>query len=350
MHKYLLLLLLPSLLFGNTLQQNKPYEIIATNLQTPWEIAFLPDNSLLVSERPGWLVHIDKNKKLRIKIDETCGTQNRGLLGIALHPDFENNHWLYLYNTVKKNNETTNRVERYRVDKGMLLDKKIIIDDIPGAAFHDGGRIAFGPDGCLYITTGDAGQAELAQDIYSLVGKILRVRDDGSIPKGNPFKNAVYSYGHRSPQGLAWDNYNRLWSTENGPSGFLSSCDELNLIKAGKNYGWPTIKGPETNFRMRSPMLQSGEDIWAPAGAVYWDQSIFFTSLLGEALYEVSINENPMIVKKHFHKEFGRLRTVVLGPDGFFYLTTSNREGCGIPSKDDDKIIKIDPTIFRRGY
>ena len=201
----------------------------------------------------------------------------------------------------------------------------------------------------LYITTGDAGKSSLAQDKNSLAGKILRVRDDGSIPDENPFGNEVYSYGHRNPQGLTWDDDGNLWSTEHGRSGALSGLDELNLIRPGENYGWPTIQGDEKRFDMNTPIINSGPDVtWAPASALYWDGSIFFGGLRGETLYEAQL-QNGIIVglKSHFKKEFGRIRTVALGPDGMFYITTSNRDGRGTVRDGDDKIIRLNPAQFR---
>lgn len=179
--------------------------IAVQNLQTPWEIVFLPDGRMLITERPGTLTLID-NEKVQIPIMDVFERSESGLLGLALHPDFEENQWLYLYLTYEASDGLLNRVERYQFDGITLTDKLIIIDQIPGSNNHDGGRIEFGPDGLLYITTGDAGNSSSAQDINSLAGKILRLHDDGSIPQDNPFGSAVFSYGHRNPQGLAWDD------------------------------------------------------------------------------------------------------------------------------------------------
>ena len=268
---------------------------------------------------------------------------------MALHPRFMQNHWIYLYVTTIEGEGNENRVERYTFENDRLSDKKIIIEGIPGANYHDGGRIMFSPDGYLYITTGDAGKSNLAQITDSLAGKILRLHDDGSIPFDNPFHNAVWSYGHRNSQGLAWDDRGRLWATEHGRSGVLSGFDELNLIEKGKNYGWPVIQGDEAQDGMQRPVAQSGSDeTWAPAGAVYWDGSIFFTGLRGEAIYEARIiGEKQVSLKIHFHKEFGRLREIMHGPDNFFYVTTSNTDDRGTPGPGDDKIIRIDPRVFR---
>ncbi len=324
------------------------YSVIAKDLRIPWDIVFLPEGGMLISERIGDLVLYRGEIIKKIPIESSSHFGEGGLLGMALHPNFAYNRWLYIYNTIIKNTRTFNRVERYRFDNGELTEQTIIIDNIPGAMYHDGGCMAFGPDGYLYITTGDAGDDMLAQDLNSLAGKILRLRDDGSLPPDNPFGNTVYSYGHRNSQGLTWDSSQRLWSTEHGPSGFESGYDELNLIEKGQNYGWPIIRGMETAEGMKIPVLQSGRDqTWAPASALFWDGSIFFGGLRAETLYEAIIDENPIKLKEHFKGKFGRIRTVVLGPDGYLYLTTSNRDGRGFPKEGDDKIIKIDPTIFR---
>ncbi len=220
---------------------------------------------------------------------------------------------------------------------------------IKGSVNHDGGRIAFGPDGYLYITTGDAENSHLAQNKNSLNGKILRIKDDGSIPSDNPFGNAVYSMGHRNPQGLAWDKDGTLWETEHGPSGIQTGYDEINIITKGANYGWPEIRGEQTKEGFVSPVIQSGsKDTWAPSGMKYWNGSLFFSGLRGEALYEAKISkENKLNLITHFKQRFGRIRAVVLGADGFIYLSTSNRDGRGQVREGDDKIIKINPRIFR---
>jgi len=337
----------------------KDIEIIAENLKIPWEIAFLPDGDLLVTERSGTLKRIGKEGRM-YAIDGVEHVGEGGLLGIALHPRFSENQWVYLYFTTKSEGGLTNRVERYRFAGGYLSEKKTIIGNIPGAAYHDGGRIAFGPalaldgatsdktDQYLYITTGDAGNPNLAQDIKSLAGKILRLKDDGSIPSDNPFGNAIWSYGHRNSQGLAWDDKGRLWATEHGRSGVLSGLDELNLIEKGKNYGWPVIQGNETRVDMDSPITQSGPDeTWAPAGVAFLNGSIFFGGLRGESLYEAKILEgNKVSLKAHFRQEFGRIRAVALGPDKYLYITTSNTDDRGTPKQNDDKIIRINPLIF----
>jgi len=317
---------------------------IAENLEVPWALAFLPDKSILFTERPGRVRLIDNNGNLNLspiaQIEDVKQIGEGGLHGITLHPDFPNNHFVYVYYTYGQNIiGTQNRVVRFRYDQGTFKEKTIIVDSIPGALFHDGGRIKFGPGKMLYITTGDAQNPSLAQDINSMGGKILRVTDSGKPAAGNPFNNFVYSYGHRNPQGITWDNKGRFWETEHGQS----AKDELNLIEMGKNYGWPIIQGGEQKLGMETPLLNSGSDTWAPAGAAYLNGSIFFAGLRGQALYEASIKNEKVELKEHFKGELGRIREVIVGPDNMLYITTSNRDGRGNPNANDDKIIRVNP-------
>ena len=339
---------------GASVKDNKPIEIIAENLKIPWEVAFLPDKDVLVTERPGTILRVGTDRKI-YHIEGVESSGERGLMGLVLHPNFEQNKLIYLYFTTDTNGTLRNKIERYRLEKDNLYDKTVIIDNIPGSIYHDGGRIEFGPDGMLYITTGDAGQPHLAQNKNSLAGKILRIEDDGSIPEDNPYKNAVWTYGHRNSQGLVWDNQGRLWATEHGRSGAQSGLDELNLIEKGKNYGWPTIQGDETRTEMETPVINSGPNYtWAPADIEFINGSLFFSGLRGEALYEAKINDlvtperisSAPEIKIHFLKEFGRLRATRLSPDGYLYITTSNTDGRGEPKSGDDKLIRIDPEIF----
>lgn len=322
--------------------------VVAQDLEIPWDIAFLKGGDMLVTERAGRVIRINaQGEKIEIPISDVKHTGEGGLLGVVLHPNFETNHFLYLYMSApSESGGTENRVVRYTFEDNELKEDRIIISGIPGAIYHDGGRLEFGPDGFLYITTGDATRGQIAQDKDSLGGKILRLKDEGSIPPGNPFNTAIYSYGHRNPQGLAWDSQGRLWETEHGPTGEQGLCcrDEINLIEKGGNYGWPTIAGDKTQNGMHSPALHSGTDTWAPASALYFDGSLYFGGLLGEALYEAVLDgERVVELKKHFVGEYGRIRTVRLGPDGMFYITTSNRDGRGAPTTGDDKIIRVNP-------
>ena len=326
---------------GLTLEDIEEPEIVADNLEIPWEVVFLPDGEMLVTERPGRVLLIGEDREEYV-IDEVDHIGEGGLLGMEKHPDFEENGYLYIYMTT----DDDNRVDRYLFEDGQFTRDETIIDNIPVARFHNGGRIKFGPDGHLYITTGDAQDTALSQERDSLAGKILRITDEGEIPEDNPFDTEIYSYGHRNPQGITWDNEGRLWSTEHGPT----ARDELNLIESGKNYGWPIIRGGEEGEGMETPVLQSGEDYtWAPTGVIFWDGSIFFTGLRGSAIYEARLDgEEVDDFLVHFKEDFGRMRAIRQGPDGIFYLLTNNTDGRGTPREGDDKIIKIDPQIFRK--
>lgn len=338
-------------------EENPQVTIVAKNLDTPWSIAFLPNEDILITERNGSLKlyenHTPGNTEaiLVAKIDGVFEISEGGLLGLAIHPNYIKNTMIYVYYTYSANsNQTLNRVSQFIFDGVNLGNEKIIVDKIPGAPNHNGGRIKFGPDNFLYITTGDAQEPSLAQDKKSLAGKILRVTDQGQAAPGNPFVDGksgnplVYSYGHRNPQGLAWEMQKQLWAPEHGPSGAPSGLDELNLIETGKNYGWPDIEGDKTKAGMESPKLNSGPDTWAPAGAAYFEGSIYFGGLRGQALYQAQVDNKTITeLKTHFKNKYGRIRDVVLGPDNMLYITTSNNDGRGTPQAQDDKILKINP-------
>jgi len=335
-------------LFENQEKQTKDQKeapkiaVYAQNLEVVWALAFLPNGDLLATERKGTVNLVDKggNVKKIFTVSGVLQTGESGLHGIALHPDFENNQFVYLYYTYRGNGDNTqNRVSRFTFDGKTFSEEKIIVDEIPGAVFHDGGRIKFGPDGFLYITAGDALNPSLAQDVNSQAGKILRVDDEGNPAPGNPFGTRIWSYGHRNPQGIAWDSEGRLWETEHGQS----QTDEFNLIEPGKNYGWPTIRGDQKAEGLKTPLLHSGNDTWAPAGAAYFEGSIFFAGLRGQALYQAKLQGGTTTLTTHFKGELGRIRDVLLGPDGFLYITTSNRDGRGSPAAGDDKILRTNP-------
>ncbi len=321
-------------------------EVIAQNLDTPWAIAFLPDNSMLVTERSGNVSRLDQSGfRLISQISNAQEIGEGGLLGITLHPNFSSNNYVYFYYTYRNSGENTfNRVVRMTYEGETLKNEEVIVDNIPGNSNHNGGRIKFGPDGYLYIATGDAQNPSYAQDKNSLAGKILRTTDIGDPAPNNPFNNLVYSYGHRNVQGLAWNEAGGLWTTEHGRSGLQSGLDELNLIQSGKNYGWPDIQGNESKQGMETPKRNSGNDTWAPSGAAFVDNALFFSGLRGEALYEAVIEGEEVVdFKEHFKEELGRIREVILGSDRMLYITTSNNDGRGSPKAGDDKIIKVNP-------
>ena len=309
---------------------------VYNNLDTPWSIVFLPNKKMLTTERNG-TVRLDG--KIITTLPEVSEIGEGGLLGAAIHPEFEKNHYIYFYYTYSNNGEDTlNRVVRMTFENEKLSDEKVIVDEIPGASNHNGGRLKFGPDELLYITTGDAQNPSQAQDKNSLAGKILRMDKNEKV--------IVYSYGHRNPQGLAWDDKEQLFATEHGRSGQPSGLDEFNKINEGKNYGWPTIQGDETGEGMETPLLNSGDDTWAPAGLAFYKGSFYFGGLRGEALYKVTlVNEKPKL-KEYFKGEFGRIRDVVLGPDNMLYISTSNQDGRGSPKSGDDKILRINPELL----
>jgi len=319
--------------------------IVAQNLEIPWALDSLIDGRLIVTERNGNVRLVDvESKKVSNPILQ-IPVNNRGeggLLGTAVHnPNYLEPIKIFFYYTYEvSGNNTLNRVVRYDYDGKKLIEEKIIVDRIPGSSNHNGGRIKFGPDGFLYITTGDAQEPSLAQNKNSLAGKILRVDIDGNPAPGNPFNTRVYSYGHRNPQGLAWDSSGRLWETEHGNN----ATDEINIIIKGANYGWPTITGDQKKSGMQSPFAQSGLETWAPAGAVFYNNSLFFGGLKGQALFELKVENGNAIITKHFFGEFGRIRDVIVGPYNLLYITTSNHDGRGNPVGTDDRILKIDPS------
>jgi len=315
-------------------------QAVVNHLETPWSISLMPEGSLLVTERTGQVRRVGQNGQT-YRIEGVRETSEGGLLGIALHPQFEDNNQLYIYFTTEKNGDLLNQIDQYTLADDDMTFERTVLTNIPAASNHNGGAIAFGPDDKLYVTTGDAAQEDLAQDKNSLAGKILRMNDDGSTPSDNPYGNLTWSYGHRNPQGIAWDDTDRLWSVEHGPSGTASGRDELNLIERGANYGWPIITGAETRQDMKSPVAQSGDDeTWAPAGLAYHKGALYFAGLRGQSLYKATITGDTVTLKSYLRNDHGRLRAVTAS-ENYLYVSTSNLDGRGTPSGEDDRILRV---------
>jgi glucose/arabinose dehydrogenase len=326
--------------------------VAARELQVPWDLAFARDGRVFISERPG---------RIRVlrggQVDPTpwatlpvAAVGEGGLLGLALHPRFPNEPYLYAYYTYRTSDgRLLNRVVRLREEDGRGGAPETVIDGIPGASIHDGGALDFGPDGKLYVGTGDGAQRTLAPQREALAGKVLRLEPDGGVPADNPFPGSpVYSLGHRNVQGLAWDAQGRLYATEHGPSGEDGRCchDEVNLIVPGGNYGWPTYAGAGGDARFRDPIVESGTETWAPSGAAFWRGSLYVAALRGAHLRRLTFGPDGQRVVANealLSGAYGRLRAVVAGPDGALWLTTSNRDGRGRPAPEDDRLLRLSP-------
>ena len=321
---------------------------VASGLEAPWEIAFLPDGRALVTERPGRVRLLSRGLALRpqpVAEVEVSALGESGLLGLAVDPRFERNRFVYLYRTTESGNE----VLRMRLTGNRLEEEATVLDGLEAAPIHDGGRIHFGPDGLLYVATGEAGNEALAQDRSSLNGKMLRLR----AFRGEGGRPEVLSLGHRNVQGFDWQPRTaRLFATEFGPD----ANDEINVIRRGGNYGWPEAQGDEGGPRF-VPALVDYEDVIAPSGATFvsrrgsqWTGAFLLAALRGEQLRLVELaggrvrRDTPL-----FEGRFGRLRTVVEGPDGAIYALTNNTDGRGSPRNGDDRILRIVPPGRRDG-
>ena len=313
---------------------------IAAGLSVPWGIAFLPGGDALVSERTtGRILRISPDGRRRRVVMRVPGVDTNsgegGLLGLAVSPGYASDRWVYAYFTGRSDN----RIVRFRLGGGV----RPVLTGLRRGTIHDGGRIAFGPDGKLYAGVGEAGFSSLAQDRRSLNGKILRMNPDGSVPPDNPFGGSlVWSYGHRNVQGLAWDSSGRLWAAEFGANEF----DELNLIRRGRNYGWPEVegRGSTAGGRFTNPVLTWRPSEASPSGAAIARGTIFIGALRGEALLRARLagarasKRAPLL-----RGRYGRIRTVVRAPDGSLWITTSNRDGRGSPRSGDDRIVRVRP-------
>lgn len=311
--------------------------VIADDLDVPWSMVF-HEGTALVSERDSArIVEIGTDGAVREvgRIDAARPAGEGGLLGLAVHDGL-----LYAYYTAASDN----RVERFelRGDPGGLSlgPGQLVLQGLPSAGNHNGGRIAFGPDGLLYVTAGDAGRRDSAQDLESLAGKILRVTAEGAAPADNPFPGSpVYSYGHRNPQGLAWDAAGTLYASEFGQN----TWDELNVIEPGGNYGWPEVEGIAGRAGFIDPVQQWEPDDASPSGMAFLDGRLYLANLRGERLREVPLSDLATSSER-FVEEYGRLRDVAVAPDGSLWLLTNNTDGRGTPRPGDDRILRIEPS------
>lgn len=321
--------------------QARPGEprVIASDLEVPWGVAFLPGGDALVTERDSGRVQRvapGDGTEMVARFDDVDPSGEGGLLGLALSPQFSSDRWVYVYYST----DGDNRIVRFRYPEGGSAgERQVLVDGIPHSAIHNGGRLEFGPDGMLYATTGEAGRQSLAQDRDSLGGKILRMTPDGEPAPDNPFDSLVWTYGHRNVEGIAFGAQDRVYASEFGANRF----DELNLIRRGHNYGWPQVEGRGSDSDYTNPLLTWSTSEASPAGTEVAGGSVWVAALRGESLWRVPLGADGTVGEPEalYVGEYGRLRTVTLAPDGELWLTTSNRDGRGEPREGDDRILAI---------
>ena len=320
-------------------------EILATNLKKPWAFDFA-DERIFITERTGKVRVLQSNILVEkpLVTFRTADVFGGGLLGIAVHPEFEKNHFIYVYYTYEEDDKLWNKVYRIKEFENKFQDGQNIIDKIPGSKFSNGGVLKFGPDDKLYVGTGaGSDSSHSSQELQSLAGKILRLNDDGSIPSDNPFPDSpVFSYGHSNPQGIAWDELGNMYVTELGPS----KNDEINLIIAGQNYGWPDQQcSGDTRFvdslTCYDPKIEPGGIIFYQGDKLNLKNNMIMAALGPQNLDQLEINEDGLISQTRILTGLGRIRDVNEGPDGYLYLITSNTDGRSFPDKNDDKLVRI---------
>lgn len=315
--------------------------VLARNLATPWGLAFLPNGNALVGERDSGDVHLVRRGGGRRQVDSLAVFSQKssfgesGLLGLALHPGFASNRWVYAYLSTSQDN----RVVRMRYADGRLGERHLVLGGIPMSVHHNGGGLVFGPDGLLYVSTGDGEDSANAQSRRSLGGKVLRITPTGEVPAGNPFGNRTWSMGHRNVEGIAFDRRGNLWASEFGEK----ETDELNRIVPGANYGWPRVEGTDGAGGFRDPFAEwSPTSVCSPAGVTVANGRAWLGALRGQCLYSVKLfGDNAGRKRRHLAGRFGRIRQVQAAPDGSLWITTSNRDGRGTPGSGDDQVIRI---------